>query len=128
VVIKKVNFFDEKHCFQFLLSILKKVSPTSSQTPIISITPASVRVLVGQQASITCTGQYMYPYDTVWTAGSSRIYLNLMFLGNYSTQFEVARTFNITAQTITSTLKILNVTTASTITLTLFLDMIYQKK
>ena len=87
-------------------------------SPSIVVAPSSLSVLVGQQATIVCTGTNMYTGDIVWLAGSSTIYINSNYFGAYGIQYVIVNSRDATTQITTSTLTVFSVSSASTITYT----------
>lgn len=60
----------------------------------------------------------MYTGDITWQAGSSTIYINSNYLSTYGLQYLIVNSRDATTQITTSTLTILSVSSATTITYT----------
>jgi hypothetical protein len=60
----------------------------------------------------------MFTGDIIWQAGSSAIYLNSNYLSTYGLQYVIVNSFDATTQITTSTLTVLSVSSASTLTYT----------
>ncbi len=87
-------------------------------TPSISVSPSSLSVLVGQQATLVCTGINIFTGDIIWQAGSSTVYINSNYLSTFGLQYVIVNSYDATTQKTTSTLTVLSVSSASTISYT----------
>jgi hypothetical protein len=60
----------------------------------------------------------MFTGDITWQAGGSTIYINSNYLSTYGLQYVIVNSIDATTQITTSTLTVLSVSSASTITYT----------
>jgi hypothetical protein len=90
----------------------------SAISPSISVAPSSISVLVGQPATIVCTGTNMNTGDITWQTESSTIYINSNYLSKNGLQYVIVNSRDANTQITTSTLTVLSVSSASTLTYT----------